>query len=54
MADMKKMQGIGKKISFGKIKDNSADYQAIGYKGRREFAPRHWVVAGLARAMIGG
>lgn len=47
------MQGMGKKTSFGKIKDNHAEYRAMGYKDGREFDPAHRVAAGPAMAAIG-
>lgn len=47
------MQDMGKRTSFGKIKDNHTDYRAMGYKDGRDFDPAHRVAAGPARAAIG-
>lgn len=48
------MKDMGKKTSFGKIKNNHADCRAEGYQDGREFDPTHRLAGEPERAAIGG
>lgn len=48
------MADMGKKTTFGKAKNNHADYGAAGYAAGRKFDPTHHLAGEPERAAIGG
>lgn len=48
------MADMGKKTTFGTIKNNHADCGAAGFEEGRKFDPTHRVAGGTERAAIGG
>lgn len=48
------MADMGKKTTFGKVKNNHADYGAAGYAAGRKFDPTHRLAGEPERAAIGG